>query len=119
MILLAFLLGRSSTRRGRSPVGFVLAWLLIIGLCIAFWPYFLAIGVPIIVALVGLGALRRRRPTPSGRGSAPGQAPATEPASETVVFRAQCDHCGSPRLHGAEACRYCGRSLVVARATVS
>jgi hypothetical protein len=27
-------------------------------------------------------------------------------------YRARCDHCGAPRKHGAEACRYCGRSLV-------
>ena len=28
-------------------------------------------------------------------------------------FGARCDHCGAPRKYGAEACRYCGRSLVV------
>jgi rRNA maturation endonuclease Nob1 len=27
-------------------------------------------------------------------------------------FRARCDHCGAPRTHEANACRYCGRSLV-------
>jgi hypothetical protein len=30
-----------------------------------------------------------------------------------VFYRARCDHCGAPRRHGAEACRYCGRSFVV------
>jgi hypothetical protein len=30
-----------------------------------------------------------------------------------IRYRGRCDHCGAPRKHGADACRYCGRSLVV------
>jgi rRNA maturation endonuclease Nob1 len=30
-------------------------------------------------------------------------------------FRARCDHCGAPRKHGAEACRYCGTALLTRR----
>ena len=37
--------------------------------------------------------------------------PATQPAMGDA--RVGCDYCGAPRRHGAVACRYCGRSLVV------
>jgi ribosomal protein L40E len=32
-----------------------------------------------------------------------------------VFYRSRCDHCGAPRRHGAEACRYCGSALVTRR----
>ena len=34
-------------------------------------------------------------------------------APARVFYRARCDHCGAPRRHGAEVCRFCERSLVV------
>jgi hypothetical protein len=35
------------------------------------------------------------------------------PRSGERRYRARCDWCGAPRWHGADACRYCGRSLVL------
>lgn len=36
----------------------------------------------------------------------------TQTAARTL-YRARCDHCGAPRTDEANACRHCGRSLVV------
>jgi hypothetical protein len=66
----------------------------------------------LLVVLILLGAVSQHRQRATSAPSRPVvrqivQAPAL------VFYRARCDHCGAPRKHGAEACRYCGRSLVV------
>jgi ribosomal protein L40E len=40
-------------------------------------------------------------------------------APARLLYRTRCDHCGAPRTHGADACRYCGRSLVTSREVTS
>jgi hypothetical protein len=69
------------------------------------------LGLIVATALV-LGAIRAvnqpRRPTH--------RKPVVRQIVKTparTVYRARCDHYGAPRKHGADACRYCGRSLVV------
>ena len=66
----------------------------------------------ILVVLIILGAVTRHQAR-----TAPVQ---HRPAVRRIVhapartfYRTRCDHCGAPRRHGADACRYCGRSLVV------
>lgn len=69
------------------------------------------IGLFVAAALV-LGIIRAagRRPVPTHRRPVARQI-TQSPAR--VVYRSRCDHCGAPRSDGADACRYCGRSLVV------
>jgi len=69
------------------------------------------IGLFVAGALV-LGVIRAaaRRPVPTHRRPVVRQ---VTQAPARVLYRTRCDYCGSPRRHGAEACRYCGRSMVI------
>lgn len=120
----------SGQRRGqeqRPGCGSWLVLLILLGLSIEYWYVTLPVlGVLIVVTTIVVKTDRRsqlhantlRRPsvniTPPvcrpevGWGETIGRVGGTQ----TAHYRARCDYCGAPRTHGANGCRYCGRSFL-------
>jgi hypothetical protein len=107
--------GVRGVRYRRQPIGCASVFLLVFFIFMVpasfqtgqWWLGLLIAGV-LVVGLAG--KLRERRPTPTHRQPIVRQ---VVQAPRRTFYRARCDHCGAPRAHGAEACRYCGRSLQV------
>ena len=100
--------------RQRRPSGCATALWAFVGVCalVALAEVYVPVTAPlaaILVVLIVLGAVaqHRARTTSSPAVRRIVQAPAR------VFYRSRCDYGGAPRRHGAEVCRYCGRSLVV------
>jgi hypothetical protein len=99
---------RAATRekRGQCGCGTWFVLLILVGLSIEYW----YVTVPVLAVLVVvLVTAARQRPVSSAT-----RAAVTTPSPPRPTFyRSRCDWCGAPRAHGAQVCRYCGRSMVV------
>jgi hypothetical protein len=123
----------SSGRRQQWGCGTFLALALVLGAIIAYWYIAVPVLVVLVIGAITMGAARGRNgPTTTTR-------PREEPRSQSSLspaleaehqalhrrvdalsadlrrqrHRPRCDWCGAPRAHGAERCRFCGRSLQI------
>jgi len=122
-----------SRQRQQWGCGTFVALALVLGAVITYWYIAVPVLVVLIVGAIAIGSAKQRGQPPR-RAISPqqprvstGLSPAQEAERQELYrrldaisaelsrrqYRTRCDHCGAPRQHGEESCRYCGRSLVV------